>query len=96
MSHAYLAIVCVAISQFGKIEINLYIYLIGVVLFLSGCAIIVMISNHLKRVDQLITSVHDIETSLRLEQSMARQKVFPYYFLMAISCISVIIAAWFK
>ena len=86
---AFLAIVCVAISQFGGIEEDIYVHSIGAVLLITGIVIIRIISNHLKRVDQLIHLVHKIEVELGLDESMVRQKVYPYYCLIMVCCLAI-------
>jgi hypothetical protein len=96
MPFAFLAIVCITISQIEKMKEIFYINVVSAILVFSGISIMVMISHHLKRVDTLISNVHDIENTLLLPESMARQKIMPYYFIVAICCIAIVIVVWQK
>ena len=55
MPFAYLAIVCVSLTQFNSMKEDINIYIISAVLLAAGLTIMAMIRNHFNRVDLLIT-----------------------------------------
>ncbi len=95
MPFAYLAIVCVSLTQFNSMKEDINIYIISAVLLAAGLTIMAMIRNHFNRVDLLITLAHSLESSVGLEESLEKQKLIPYYCLMSICCIAICVSTYF-